>query len=34
MNDKSIGLLELSSIVSGFLVADTMLKSANVRILL
>lgn len=34
MNDKSIGLLELSSIVSGFLVADTMLKAGDVRILL
>jgi len=34
MNDKSIGLLELSSIAAGFLVADTMLKSSNVRILL
>ncbi len=34
MNDKSIGLLELSSIASGFLVADTMLKASNVRILL
>jgi microcompartment protein CcmL/EutN len=34
MNDKSIGLLELSSIAAGFLVADTMLKVSNVRILL
>lgn len=34
MNEKSIGLLELSSIVAGFTVADTMLKSSNVRILL
>jgi microcompartment protein CcmL/EutN len=34
MNDKAIGLLELSSIVSGFLVADAMLKASNVRILL
>lgn len=34
MNDKSIGLLELSSIAAGFLVADTMLKASNVRILL
>ena len=34
MNDKSIGLLELSSIASGFLVADTMLKASDVRILL
>jgi microcompartment protein CcmL/EutN len=34
MNDKAIGLLELSSIVSGFLVADTMLKASDVHILL
>lgn len=34
MNDKSIGLIELSSIAAGFLVADSMLKSSNVRILL
>ena len=34
MNDKAIGLLELSSIVSGFMVADTMLKAGDVRILL
>jgi len=34
MNDKAIGLLELSSIASGFLVADTMLKASDVRILL
>ena len=34
MNDKSIGLLELSSIAAGFLVADTMLKVSDVRILL
>jgi microcompartment protein CcmL/EutN len=34
MNDKSIGLIELSSIAAGFLVADTMLKVSNVRILL
>ncbi len=34
MNDKSIGLLELSSIAAGFLVADTMLKASSVRILL
>ncbi|MDO8539634.1 MAG: BMC domain-containing protein [Opitutaceae bacterium] len=32
MNDKSIGLIELSSIAGGFLVADTMLKAANVRL--
>ena len=34
MNDKSIGLIELSSIAAGFQVADTMLKASNVRILL
>jgi microcompartment protein CcmL/EutN len=34
MNDKSIGLIELSSIAAGFLVADTMLKAGNVRLLL
>lgn len=34
MTEKSIGLIELSSIASGFAVADAMLKSANVRILL
>ena len=34
MNEKAIGLLELSSIASGFLVADTMLKASDVRILL
>jgi microcompartment protein CcmL/EutN len=34
MNEKSIGLIELSSVASGFLVADTMLKAGNVRLLL
>jgi microcompartment protein CcmL/EutN len=34
MNDKAIGLIELSSIASGFMVADTMLKASDVRILL
>ena len=34
MNDKSIGLLELSSIAAGFQIADTMLKASEVRILL
>jgi microcompartment protein CcmL/EutN len=34
MNDKSIGLIELSSIAAGFMVADTMLKAGNVRLLL
>lgn len=34
MSEKSIGLLELSSIAAGFQVADTMLKVSDVRILL
>lgn len=34
MNEKSIGLIELSSIAAGFLVADTMLKAGNVRLYL
>ena len=34
MNEKSIGLLELSSIAAGFQVADVMLKTSDVRILL
>ncbi len=34
MPDKSIGLIELSSVASGFEVADTMLKAGNVRLLL
>ena len=34
MNEKAIGLLELSSIAAGFQVADTMLKASEVRILL
>lgn len=34
MTERSIGLLELSSIAAGFLVADTMLKAGNVRLLL
>ena len=34
MVEKSIGLIELSSIAAGFLVADTMLKAGNVRLLL
>ena len=34
MSEKSIGLIELSSIASGFQVADTMLKAANIRLLL
>ena len=34
MPEKSIGLIELSSVASGFLVTDTMLKAGNVRLLL
>jgi len=34
MADKSIGLIELSSVAAGFQVADTMLKAGNVRLLL
>ena len=34
MSEKSIGLIELSSVAAGFLVADTMLKAGNVRLLL
>jgi microcompartment protein CcmL/EutN len=34
MPEKSIGLIELSSIAAGFQVADTMLKAGNVRLLL
>jgi len=34
MPEKSIGLIELSSVASGFEVADTMLKAGNVRLLL
>ena len=34
MIEKSIGLIELSSVAAGFEVADTMLKSGNVRLLL
>jgi microcompartment protein CcmL/EutN len=34
MTEKSIGLIELSSIAAGFAVADTMLKAGNVRLLL
>ena len=32
--EKSIGLIELSSVAAGFEVADTMLKAGNVRLLL
>jgi microcompartment protein CcmL/EutN len=34
MPEKSIGLIELSSVAAGFEVADTMLKAGNVRLLL
>jgi len=34
MNEKSIGLIELSSVAAGFAVADTMLKAGNVRLVL
>lgn len=34
MSEKSIGLIELSSIAAGFEVADTMLKAGNVHLLL
>jgi microcompartment protein CcmL/EutN len=34
MNEKTIGLIELSSVAAGFEVADTMLKAGNVRLLL
>ena len=32
--EKAIGLIELSSVAAGFLVADSMLKAANVRLYL
>src|SRR5512146_921179 len=34
MLEKSIGLIELSSVAAGFSVADTMLKAGSVRLLL
>jgi bacterial microcompartment shell protein len=34
MNERTIGLIELSSVAAGFEVADTMLKAGNVRLLL
>jgi microcompartment protein CcmL/EutN len=34
MNEKGIGLIELSSVAAGFVVADTMLKAGTVRLLL
>jgi len=34
MSERSIGLIELSSVAAGFQAADTMLKAGNVRLLL
>jgi microcompartment protein CcmL/EutN len=34
MAEKSVGLIELSSIAAGFVVADTMLKAGDVRLIL
>jgi microcompartment protein CcmL/EutN len=34
MKERSIGLIELSSVAAGFAVADTMLKAGNVRLIL
>jgi microcompartment protein CcmL/EutN len=34
MIEKSIGLIELSSVAAGFQAADTMLKAGNIRLLL
>ncbi|MFO1487346.1 MAG: BMC domain-containing protein [Verrucomicrobiota bacterium] len=34
MLEKSIGLIELSSVAAGFSVADTMLKAGNIKLLL
>ena len=34
MSEKSIGMIELSSVAAGFQVADTMLKAGNVRLYL
>ncbi len=34
MNNQAIGLIELSSVAAGFLVADTMLKGGQVQLLL
>jgi microcompartment protein CcmL/EutN len=34
MSAKSVGLIELTSVAAGFLVADTMLKAADVQLLL
>lgn len=34
MNDKSVGLIELTSIAAGFSVADSALKAGNVKLML
>jgi microcompartment protein CcmL/EutN len=34
MNEKSVGMIELSSVAAGFQVADAMLKAGNVRLYL
>jgi microcompartment protein CcmL/EutN len=34
MSERSIGMIELSSVAAGFAVADAMLKAGNVRLLL
>lgn len=34
MNDKSLGLIELSSVAAGFAVADVMLKASHVQLVL
>jgi microcompartment protein CcmL/EutN len=34
MSERSIGLIELSSVAAGFAVADAMLKAGNVRLML
>jgi len=34
MNEKSVGLIELSSIAAGFSVADSALKAGNVKLML
>lgn len=34
MNEKSVGMIELSSVAAGYMVADTALKAGNVRLML
>ena len=34
MSEKSVGMIELSSVAAGFQVADAMLKAGNVRLYL